>query len=230
MTTLADLIPTLNASGSFLSPSSLIQMFGLPGVCAIIFAETGLLIGFIFPGDTLLLITGILAEEPKGLATSIWLAAPLIGLSAFLGGEMGYFIGRKTGPRIFERKDSGLFSRAQVRRTEAFLVKYGALAIILARFVPVVRTLAPIAAGVGRMDQRRYSLYNAIGAFAWGFGITFLGYWIGFIPPVKDFVQHYIEFILLGAVVITLVPTVVHVISNHRKAKRAEATGIPSAE
>ena len=224
MTTLGALLPHLEATG-FLSPQHLIELFGpfaLLGVCAIIFAETGLLVGFIFPGDTLLLITGILAQEHMGV--SIWIAAPAIGIAAFLGGECGYFIGRKTGPRIFERKDSGLFSRAQVKRTNEFFDKYGPLAVILARFVPVVRTLAPIAAGVGRMDQRRYSLFNAIGALAWGFGITFLGYLIGFIPPVKDFVEQYIEFILLGAVVVTIVPTLYHVLSNRRKAKRAEAS------
>ena len=213
-------MPASNAVFSFLDPANLLGSFGIIGVCAIIFAETGLLIGFIFPGDTLLLITGILAEEG---GISIWIAAPAIGLAAFLGGECGYFIGRKAGPRIFERRDSGLFSRAQVTRTYNFFDRYGALAVILARFVPVVRTLSPIAAGVGRMDQRRYSLYNAIGALAWGFGVTFLGYLIGFIPPVKDFVEQYIEFILLGAVVVTLVPTVVHLLQNHRRAKRENA-------
>ena len=108
-----------------------------------------------------------------------------------------------------------------MRRTNGFFEKYGPLAVILARFVPVVRTLAPIAAGVGRMDQRRYSLFNAIGAFAWGFGITFIGYLIGFIPPVANFVQEYIEFILLAAVVVTLVPTLIHVLTNRRHAKQA---------
>jgi membrane-associated protein len=217
MTTVTALIP-------FLDPTELIRSFGpfgLLGVCAIIFAETGLLIGFVFPGDTLLLITGLLAQEHMGV--SIWIAAPAIAVAAFLGGELGYYIGKKAGPRVFERRDSGLFSRRQVERTYAFFDRYGALAVILARFVPVVRTLAPIAAGVGRMEYRRYSTYNAIGAVAWGFGITLLGYLIGFIPPVRTFVEEYIEFILLGAVVVTVIPTLYHVLSNHRKAKRAQA-------
>ena len=217
MTTVSALIP-------FLDPTELIRSFGpfgLLGVCAIIFAETGLLIGFIFPGDTLLLITGLLAQEHLGV--SIWIAAPAIAIAAFLGGELGYYIGKKAGPRIFERRESGLLSRKQVERTYAFFERYGALAVILARFVPVVRTLAPIAAGVGRMEYRRYSLYNAVGAVAWGFGITFLGYVIGFIPPVRTFVENYIEFILLGAVVVTVIPTLYHVLSARRKAKRDEA-------
>ena len=216
MTTVSGLFP-------FLDPENLASAgpLGLVIVCAVIFAETGLLVGFVFPGDTLLLITGISAE--KGLGISIGIAAPAIAVAAFLGGELGYYIGKKTGPRIFERRDSGFFSKEQVTRTYRFFDKYGALAVILARFVPIVRTLAPIAAGVGRMDYRRYSLYNAVGALAWGFGVTFLGYLIGFIPPVSEFVQHNIEFILLGAVVLTLIPTIYHVWKNHRAAKRADA-------
>jgi membrane-associated protein len=212
---------TVNGLFPFLDQENLAAAgpLGLVIVCAVIFAETGLLIGFVFPGDTLLLITGISAEQ--GLGISIWIAAPAIAVAAFLGGELGYYIGKKSGPRIFERKDSGLFSREQVVRTNRFFERYGPIAVILARFVPIVRTLAPIAAGVGRMDYRRYSLYNAVGALSWGFGVTFLGYLIGFIPPVADFVQHNIEFILLGAVVITLVPTLYHVWKNHRAAKRA---------
>jgi membrane-associated protein len=214
MTTVSGLFP-------FLDPQNLASAgpLGLVIVCAVIFAETGLLVGFVFPGDTLLLITGISAEQ--GLGISIWIAAPAIAVAAFLGGELGYYIGKKTGPRIFERRDSGFFSKDQVTRTYRFFDRYGALAVILARFVPIVRTLAPIAAGVGRMDYRRYSLYNAIGALSWGFGVTFLGYLIGFIPPVSKFVQHNIEFILLGAVVLTLIPTAYHVWKNHRAAKRA---------
>lgn len=217
------MMTTVSALFPFLDPDSLKSAgpVGLLIVCAVIFAETGLLVGFVFPGDTLLLITGISAEE--GLGISIWIAAPAIAISAFLGGELGYYIGKKTGPRIFERRDSGFFSKAQVVRTNRFFDKYGPLAVILARFVPIVRTLAPIAAGVGKMNYRRYSLYNAIGALGWGFGITFVGYLIGFIPPVRMFVETYIEFILLGAVVVTLVPTLYHVLKNHREAKRAAA-------
>jgi membrane-associated protein len=214
MTTVTGLFPFLDQE-ALASAGPL----GLVIVCAVIFAETGLLVGFVFPGDTLLLITGISAEQ--GLGISIWIAAPAIAVAAFLGGELGYYIGKKTGPRIFERRDSGFFSRDQVTRTYKFFDKYGALAVILARFVPIVRTLAPIAAGVGKMDYRKYSLYNAIGALSWGFGVTFLGYLIGFIPPVAHFVQDNIELILLAAVVVTLIPTIYHVWKNHRAAKRA---------
>src|SRR4051812_20707655 len=220
MTTVSGLFPFLDQE-NLASAGPL----GLVIVCAVIFAETGLLVGFVFPGDTLLLITGISAEQ--GLGISIWIAAPAIAVAAFLGGELGYYIGKKTGPRIFERRDSGFFSKEQVTRTYRFFDRYGALAVILARFVPIVRTLAPIAAGVGKMDYRRYSVYNAIGAVSWGFGVTFLGYLIGFIPPVADFVQHNIEFILLGAVVLTLIPTIYHVWKNYRASKRPTDEKVP---
>jgi membrane-associated protein len=217
----------------FLDPTSLIHSFGpyaILGVCLIIFAETGLLIGFIFPGDTLLIICGLLSRhDVHGLGVSIWIAAPAIAVAAFLGGECGYYIGRKTGPRIFERKETGLFSREQVDRTNGFFEKYGLLAVILARFVPIVRTFAPVAAGVGRMGRRRYTLYNAFGAILWGFGITFLGFLLGGIPPVREFVVHYIDVILLAAVVLSLGPTLLHLLSNRRKARRA-AQDAPAAE
>jgi membrane-associated protein len=224
------MMTTVSALFPFLDPDSLKAAgpIGLLIVCAVIFAETGLLVGFVFPGDTLLLITGISAEE--GLGISIWIAAPAIAIAAFLGGELGYYVGKKTGPRIFERRDSGFFSRAQVVRTNQFFDRYGPLAVILARFVPIVRTIAPIAAGVGKMNYRRYSLFNAIGALGWGFGITFIGYLIGFIPPVRMFVETYIEFILLGAVVVTLIPTVYHVLRNRRAAKHAESAESVSSD
>ncbi|MDM9063970.1 DedA family protein, partial [Klebsiella pneumoniae] len=124
---------------------------------------------------------------------NIWIVAALIALAAFVGGEVGYLIGRKGGPAIFERRDSGLFSRKNVDRTNAFFDRFGPLTVILARFVPIVRTFAPIAAGVGRMPWRKYSLYNLIGALLWGFGLTMVGYVIAYIPWVSDFVTKYID-------------------------------------
>jgi membrane-associated protein len=213
--------PHLSSLIPFLDPNTLIGTFGpyaLAGICGIIFAETGLLVGFVLPGDTLLIITGLLGH--KGL--EIWVSAPLIAIAAFLGGECGYFIGNRIGPRIFERRDSGLFSRAQVERTQRFFDKYGAPAVVLARFVPIVRTFVPIVAGVSHMDPKRYSTYNAIGAVLWGCGLTLLGFLIGYIPPIKDFVTHYIDVILLAAVVLSLGPTLFHVLRNSQKARRAQ--------
>jgi membrane-associated protein len=212
---------------SFLSPEKLIHAFGpwaVLGVCAIIFAETGLLIGFIFPGDTLLVIMGVFSATNKdNLGVPIWVIALAIAFAAFLGGELGYIIGHKIGPRIFERKDSGIFSSENVKRTNAFFERFGPFAVILARFVPVVRTFTPILAGVSHMRYRRYSLFNAIGALAWGFGITMLGYGFGHIPPVAAFVEKYIDLVLLAAVIVSVVPIGISLLRTSRKAKAAAA-------
>jgi membrane-associated protein len=207
----------------WLDPNLLINQAGpwaLLLVCAIIFAETGLLIGFIFPGDTLLLITGLLTFTGI-IHIPIWWVALAIGLAAFLGGELGYYIGKKAGPRIFERKETGLFSIANVKRTNAFFERFGGFAVIIARFVPIVRTFAPIAAGVGKMDYRKYSLYNAVGAFIWGAGVTTLGFLLGNIKPVADFVIKYVDVVLLAVVLLTLIPTVFHLLQSTLKARKA---------
>jgi membrane-associated protein len=218
----------------WLDPETLINGFGafaLLGVCFIVFAETGLLIGFLLPGDTLLVITGLLTFTGV-VPINIWWVALAIGFAAFLGGEVGYLIGHKAGPRVFERKETGLFSVENVKRTNGFFERFGGLAVILARFVPVVRTFAPVAAGVGHMNYRKYSLYNLIGALVWGAGLTFGGYLLGYIPPVADFVTNYIDIILLGAVVLTVIPTAIHYLQSSRKAKRNReaAKAVPAEE
>ena len=201
--------------------------WALPLVCAIVFAETGLLLGFLLPGDTLLIITGVFTFSGV-VHVDIWWVCLAISAAAFLGGEVGYLIGHRVGPRIFERKESGLFSIENVKRTNGFFERFGGLAVIVARFVPIVRTFAPVAAGVGHMNYRKYSLYNAIGALIWGSGLTFAGFLLGYIPPVKDFVVEYIDLILLAAVVITLVPTIFHYVQSMMKARRKRAAGVPT--
>lgn len=210
----------------WLNPEVLIQAAGpwaLVVVCFIVFAETGLLVGFLLPGDTLLVISGLLTHSVLIFGLQIWWVCLLIAFSAFLGGEVGYLIGHRFGPRIFERKESGIFSIENVRRTNAFFERFGAFAVILARFVPIVRTFAPVAAGIGHMNYRKYSLYNAIGALIWGAGLTYAGFLLGYVPVLADFVQNYIDVILLAAVVITLVPTGIHYLQSSRKAKRTAA-------
>lgn len=217
----------------WLDPESIIQAAGpwaLLVVCFIVFAETGLLVGFLLPGDTLLVISGLLSNPevvpPNGVfGVSVWIVALLIGLSAFVGGEVGYEIGHRGGPKVFERKESGLFSVKNVERTNAFFERFGGLTIILARFVPIVRTFAPVAAGVGHMNRGRYSLYNFIGAVVWGFGLTMFGYAVSFIPPVADLVREYIDVILLIAVGGTALITAWHYFSERHKAKKAERAG-----
>nr|WP_315267898.1 VTT domain-containing protein [Microbacterium lemovicicum] len=217
----------------WLDPETIIAAAGpwaLLVVCFIIFAETGLLIGFLLPGDTLLIIAGLLSHPsdvaPHGVfGMNVWFVALLIGFAAFVGGEVGYLIGHKAGPAIFERKESGIFSRANVERTNAFFERFGAATVILARFVPVVRTFAPIAAGVGHMNKWRYTVYNLIGAVLWGIGLTMLGYAVGLIPPVRDFVTSYIDVILLAAVAGTIGFIAVHYFRERSKAKKEALAG-----
>ncbi|CAN5418849.1 hypothetical protein BH10ACT6_BH10ACT6_03740 [soil metagenome] len=207
--------------------------WGLLIVCAFVFAETGLLVGFVLPGDTLLIITGVLTfADASGHAIiplPIWLVCLCIVAAAWLGGEVGYLIGKRAGPRIFERKESGFFSRKNVERTNAFFVRFGGFAVIAARFVPIVRTFAPIAAGIGKMPYARYSLYNAVGAIIWGAGLTVIGYLLNYIPPVRNFVVSYIDFILVGAVLIAIVPTAFHTIRSTRAARNAREAGVTDA-
>ncbi|WP_433677069.1 DedA family protein [Microbacterium gorillae] len=210
----------------WLDPQVIIEAAGpwaLLVVCAIVFAETGLLIGFLLPGDTLLIISGLLTHTVNVFGLNIWWVSLLIGLAAFVGGEVGYYIGHKGGPAIFEKKDSGLFSKQNVARTNAFFERFGPITVILARFVPIVRTFAPVAAGVGHMPWKRYSLYNLIGAILWGFGLTFVGYLIAYIPWVADFVTEYIDVILIAAVAGSALVTLVHYLNERRKVAKEKA-------
>ncbi|MFG6445327.1 DedA family protein [Microbacterium sp. P07] len=219
----------------WLDPAAIIEAAGpwaLLVVCLIIFAETGLLIGFLLPGDTLLIIAGLLSHStdtaPNGVfGINVWIVSFLIALAAFLGGEVGYLIGHKAGPAIFERKESGIFSVKNVERTNAFFERFGAATVILARFVPIVRTFAPIAAGVGHMNKWRYTLYNLIGAVLWGFGLTMLGYAIGLIPPIRDFVTQYIDVVLLIAVAGTVLFIAINFFRERANAKKAPHGGDP---
>lgn len=212
----------------WLDPANIIEGAGawaLAVVCFIVFAETGLLVGFLLPGDTLLIISGLLTHTSDIFGLNIWVVSLLIALAAFVGGEVGYLIGHKGGPAVFERKESGLFSVKNVERTNAFFERFGGLTIVLARFVPIVRTFAPVAAGVGHMPWKRYSLYNLIGALLWGFGLTMVGYVIAYIDWIRDLVVDYIDVILLLAVGGTAVVTLWHYLVERHRAKKAAAAG-----
>ena len=150
--------------------------YGEIGLMLIIFAETGLLVGFFLPGDSLLFTAGILANQGK-----LNLAAILLGCfaAAVIGDQVGFTIGQKTGPRLLRRPDSKLFKREYIDRTEDFFDQHGAKTIVLARFVPVVRTFAPVVAGIGKMSRRTFLSFNVIGAFVWVFGVTLAGYCAG---------------------------------------------------
>lgn len=167
----------------FLDPKFLVPTFGLAGVVAIVFAESGLFVGFFLPGDSLLFTAGLLASQGHFNIVLLW-AGCMAG--AILGDSVGYAFGRKVGPRIFTREDSFFFHKRHIERTQAFYAKYGKKTIVLARFVPIVRTFAPILAGVGQMEYRTFLVYNIAGGIGWSTVMIFLGFGLGSAVPGID--------------------------------------------
>jgi membrane-associated protein len=196
----------------WLKPETLIASFGafaMIGVCVIVFVETGLLVGFFLPGDSLLFVVGLMVASGSIVfgdwSVPLWLACTMISVSAWLGDQTGYFIGRKAGPAIFNRQESKFFSQKNVDRTNAFFERYGARAIILAHFVPVMRTFVPVAAGVGQMPYRKFLRYNIIGVLGWGTGVTVLGFFLGSFEIVKENVEYFtIAFVIVSSIPIAL--------------------------
>ncbi len=187
-----------------LNPSELLQSGGLLIVAVIIFAESGMLVGFFFPGDTLLLSAGILAAQGKiNLAALLVIAA----LAAIAGDNVGYQIGRSLGPRLFRKKDGLLFRQEYVTRSEKFFEKYGSKAMLLAHFLPIVRTFTPVVAGVGNMPRAKFAFFDAIGDSAWAVIITMIGYWFGSKIPNID---NYIIPVVILVVVLSFGPVLYH--------------------
>lgn len=201
---------------SWLSPDHLINTYGLWGVLLIVFAESGLLIGFFLPGDSLLFTTGLLVAGGT-LDRPLALVAVLIAVSAVVGQQVGYLFGRKVGPALFRRPESRLFKRENIEKAHAFFEHHGPKAIVMACFVPVVRTFTPIVAGVSRMNYRTFATFNVIGGTLWGAGVTLLGYWLGQI----DFVANNIEAILVLVVLISVVPLGIEYLRSRRKGEGA---------
>ena len=194
----------------FLDPAFLIQTLGLIGVFSIVFAESGLFLGFFFPGDSLLFTAGLLASQGHFNVLLLWLGCTL---AAIAGDSVGYAFGKKVGPKIFNRDDSLFFHKKHILRTQAFYEKHGKKTIILARFVPIVRTFAPILAGVGNMEYRSFLSYNVIGGVIWSTLLIFLGFALGsFIPDV----DRYLLPIVLAIIVLSFVP----IYREWRKQKR----------
>lgn len=183
---------------------------GLIAIGATVFAESGLLIGFFLPGDTLLFGAGILAAQ--GPLSIHWLLVVVIS-AAIAGDNVGYSIGRRTGHRIFKKQDSILFRHEHIERAERFYEQHGGKTIILARFVPVVRTFAPMVAGIGKMPRRRFMLFNVVGGFIWGGGVTLAGYWFGSKVP---WIEDYITPVLLLIIVLSLAGSVAHIFKDRR--------------
>ena len=190
---------------------------GLALAALIIFAETGLLIGFFLPGDSLLFIAGFLSSKPKGLPhlPTMGLVLPVLVVSAFVGNQVGYLVGRTFGPSVFDRPDSRLFNQRNVVRTQSFFDRHGTKALVMARFVPIVRTFVPVLAGVGKMRQRTFLTANAIGAVLWAGGVTVLGYYLGQVEVIKN----NIELAAIAVVAISLLPVAVEFMRHRRAAK-----------
>src|SRR4051812_26316933 len=198
--------------GSFVDPRHLIETFGTLGVIGIIFAETGLLVGFFLPGDSLLVTAGLLASQGK---LNIAVILICTALASIIGAQTGYLIGAKVGPTLFRRPDSRLFKQEFVDKAQAYFERYGGKTIVLARFVPVVRTFANVLAGVSHMDLRRFTIFNIIGGIVWTVGITMLGYGLGQIKGIDK----YLLVIIAVIVLISAAPVALEYLRVRREAR-----------
>jgi membrane-associated protein len=187
-------------------------------ICGIIFAETGLLIGFFLPGDSMLFTAGLLVATGT-IQVNIWVLTALIILAAIIGNQVGYLIGSKAGPALFNKPNSKLFKRENVESAHAFFEKHGGKALVLARFVPIIRTFVPVIVGVAQMGKRKFFTYNVIGAVLWGGGVTLLGYVLGDkVPWVKD----NLDIIFIAIVLVSVIPIGIEVIRGMIAKRQAE--------
>jgi membrane-associated protein len=206
----------LFALANFLKPEKILDKGGLALLSLIVFAESGLLVGFFLPGDSLLFVAGFLSSDAGDHKLP---ALPFVVLcvvaAAIVGDQVGYLFGRKVGPALFTRPDSRLFKQQNVVKAQAFFDKYGTKTIVLARFVPIVRTFAPFVAGVGQMKYRTFVKFNVLGGVLWGAGITTLGYFLGEV----DFIKNNIEIAIVAIVAVSLLPVAIEML-RHRKQLR----------
>jgi membrane-associated protein len=207
---------------SWLDPEVILRGMGgwaLAVLCLIIFAECGLLVGFFLPGDSLLFVAGLFVAT-GAIETPLWAVCALVTVCAFVGNVCGYWIGSKVGPALFNKPNSKLFKREHVEKTHDFFDRYGARAIIMARFVPIVRTFITATAGVGRMDPKKFFTFSAIGAVLWASGVTVLGYFLGEV----DFIEKNIDVMAILIVLISVIPIVIEVVKARRQKKQTAST------
>ena len=199
-----------------MNPQHLLATFGTLGLLAVVFAETGLLVGFFLPGDSLLVLAGLFCAVGSKAPVHLNLAVILIGLSAaaVAGAQTAYFIGRRLGPALFRRPDSRLFKRQHVDRAQRYFDRYGPKTIVVARFIPIVRTFANPIAGVARMQARTFALYNVIGAFLWAGGVTMLGFVLGKTIPSA---QQHLSIIEAAIIAVSTIPLGVEYLHSRRR-------------
>jgi len=213
-TTYFQLATSIQTAG-LLDPEGLLKGFGslaLFAACLILFIECGLLVGVILPGDSLLFIVGMLMAS-NFITTPLAIALLLMSVCAIAGNLLGYWTGAKVGPKLFNRPDSKLFKTEYVVTTQNFFEKHGSRAIVLARFVPIVRSVITAIAGVARMNYKTYATFSTIGGTIWVCSMTLAGYFLGSIPFIKD----NIDFVAIGIVLLSLIPVAVEVIRHKRK-------------
>ncbi|MFB7876789.1 MULTISPECIES: DedA family protein [unclassified Nocardia] len=196
----------------------------LPAILAIVFIETGLLFPLL-PGDSLLFTGGMLAAQ-ENAPMSVWVLVPAVIVTAFLGDQCAYWIGRKIGPAIFRKEDSRFFKKQYITETHEFFEKHGPKTIILARFVPIVRTFMPVLAGVSKMDYRKYVAFDIVGAVLWGGGVTVLGYFLGNVGFIRD----HIEAIFLLIVFVSILPAIITVGKKVLERRNAPAEPVQAGE
>ena len=181
-------------------------------LAGVVFAETGLLVGLFLPGDSLLFTIGVVAGAGDLDIVRISL---LLVIASIAGDQSGYFLGRRTGPRIFSRQDSRVFKQEYVVRTQAFYAKHGGKTLIYAKFVPILRTFAPFMAGVGRMPYSRFLSFNVFGGLGWVLSMTLAGYFLGGVP----FIRGHFEMVVIGIVVVSVLPIALHYLQSRRPFK-----------
>ena len=203
----------------------LVRVGGYVGLTAIIFAETGLLVGFFLPGDSLLVTAGLLSAQPQ-FGLNVYALGALLTVAAIVGNSLGYVIGRATGPRLFTRDDSLLFKKKHLYRAQEFYAKHGGKTLVIARFMPIVRTFVPVVAGLANMPFGAYTVYNVLGGLAWIWSMLLIGYFLGRSVPGID---KYIELMILVIVGLSLLPAVIAWWRERSKAKAAAAMAVPRA-
>jgi membrane-associated protein len=195
---------------------TLVRVGGLTAMTAIVFAETGLMIGFFLPGDSLLVTAGVFAAAGH---FNIWVLNAILIAAAIVGDTVGYWIGRRAGPALFKRPMSLLFNPEHLRRAHDFYEKHGGKTIILARFMPIVRTFAPVVAGMGRMEYRRFVFFNVAGGIGWVISMTLIGYFLGQIPGVRE----HIEIVIVVVVFLSILPGIIAFAREWMKKRRSAA-------
>ncbi len=229
---LPELATPLALMPNWLSPEHILEQYGFIAILLIIFAETGLLIGFFLPGDTLLFSAGIL-QKVGTISEPLWLLLVAVPIAAIIGNLVGYEIGHKAGPALFTREKSRLLNKEHLDRTHAFFVKYGPITIFLARFVPIVRTFAAVVAGAVGMNRRVFIVWSVIGAIAWTSGLIFLGWLVATILPTStvDFIQSNIDAVIIGVVLLTIGGIAAEsVLHKRRNARKLAAAGEPTEQ